>query len=45
MKHFQYNRLLCLAILIGLAASLLINVRRYEAEQRNMTVDFAIDYE
>ena len=45
MKHFQYNRLLCLAILIGLAASLLINVHRYEAEQRNMTVDFAIDYE
>ncbi|MBQ9377665.1 MAG: hypothetical protein IJU05_07690, partial [Schwartzia sp.] len=42
---FRYNRLLCFAILVGLLASLVINVRRYEAEQRNMTVDFAIDYE
>ena len=32
-------------ILVGLLASLVINVRRHEAEQRNMTVDFAIDYE
>ena len=45
MKRFQYNRLLCVAILIGLVASLVINVRRHEVEQRNMTVDFAIDYE
>ena len=42
---FRYNRLLCLVILIGLVASLMINVRRHEVEQRNMTVDFAIDYE
>ena len=42
---FRYNRLLCIVILIGLAASLIINVRRHEAEQRNMTVDYAIDYE
>ncbi len=45
MKSFRYSRLLCLVILIGLAASMVINVRRHEAEQRNMTVDFAIDYE
>ena len=43
--RFRYNRLLCLAIVVGLVASLVINVRRHEAEQRNMTVDFAIDYE
>ena len=42
---FRYNRLLCLVILVGLVASLIINVRRHEVEQRNMTVDFAIDYE
>ena len=42
---FRYNRLLCLVILVGLVASLMINVRRHEVEQRNMTVDFAIDYE
>ena len=41
---FRYNRLLCLVILIGLVASLMINVRRHEVEQRNMTFDFAIDY-
>ena len=41
---FRYSRLLCLVILIGLVASLMINVRRHEVEQRNMTVDFAIDY-
>ena len=42
---FRYNRLLCLVILVGLVASLMINVRRHEVEQKNMTVDFAIDYE
>ena len=42
---FRYHRLLCVVILVGLLASLVINVRRHEAEQRNMTVDFAIDYE
>ena len=45
MKEFRYNRLLCLVILIGLAASLFINFSRHRAEQRNMTVDFAADYE
>lgn len=45
MMRFRYNRLLCLAIIVGLIASLVINVRRHEVEQRNMTVDFAIDYE
>ena len=43
--RFRYNRLLCFAIVLGLVASLVINVRRHEVEQRNMTVDFAIDYE
>ena len=42
---FRYNRVLCLVILVGLLASLAINVHRHEAEQRNMTVDYAIDYE
>ena len=43
--RFRYNRLLCLAIVVGLVASLIINVRRHEVERQNMTVDFAIDYE
>lgn len=45
MMRFRYNRLLCLAIVVGLVASLIINVRRHEVERQNMTVDFAIDYE
>ena len=45
MKRFQYNRVLLAVILAGFLASMVINVMRYRAEQQNMTVDLAIDYE
>lgn len=45
MKHFSYNKILLLVVLIGFVASLVINVERYRVEQANQTVDLAIDYE
>ena len=45
MRIFKYNRLLIAFILIGLVAALVVDVQRYHVEQRNMTVDLAIDYE
>ena len=45
MKAFRYNRLLVLVILVGLVSALVINVMRYRAEQQNLRIDMAIDYE
>lgn len=45
MKAFHYNRLLVLVILVGLVSALVVNVMRYRAEQQNLSIDMAIDYE
>lgn len=45
MKYFKYNPFLILMIVIGLGASLAVNVMRYGAERANRQVDLAIDYE
>lgn len=45
MKRFSYNKILLIVMLIGFAASLVINVERHRVEQENQTVDLAIDYE
>lgn len=45
MKKFLYNRLLLIAIGVGLIASLVIAFQRNEVEQRNNQVDLAVDYD
>ena len=45
MKRFRYNRILLAVIFVGFLAAMAVNVMRYAAEQQNMTVDLAIDYE
>lgn len=45
MKTFSYNRVLIIAIIVGLVAALLVSVGRHEVEQANRQVDLAIDYE
>ena len=44
MKKFIYNRILLLAIAIGLIASLVIAGQRHAVEINNSQVDMAIDY-
>lgn len=45
MKAFSYNRLLLLAIFLGMLASGWISWQRSIVEKQTMTVDLAIDYE
>lgn len=45
MKRFRYNRILLAVIFVGFLAAMAVNIMRYAAEQQNMTVDLAIDYE
>ncbi|MBR1728394.1 MAG: hypothetical protein IJ728_02600 [Selenomonadaceae bacterium] len=45
MKKFFYNRILMIAILIGLIASLVIAWQRHEVEIKNQQIDIAVDYE
>ena len=45
MKKFLYNRLLLLAIVLGLIASIAIGVQRNSVEVGNNTVDLSIDYD
>ena len=45
MKKFFYNRILLIAILIGLTASLVIAWQRHEVEIKNQQIDIAVDYE
>ena len=45
MKKFLYNRLLLIAIALGLIASLAIAFQRNEVETRNNRVDLVVDYD
>ena len=45
MKHFKYNRMLILCIIIGLAAALTIVWQRHKVEERNTTVELVMEYE
>ena len=45
MKHFAYNRILILFVVVGLVAAMMINAGRHDTEIQNNTVDLAIDYE
>ena len=45
MKKYLYNRLLLIAIAVGLIASLAIAFQRNEVEQRNNQVDLVVDYD
>ena len=45
MKKFIYNRILVIAIIIGLIASLVIAYQRHIVETKNMQIDVAVDYD
>lgn len=45
MKTFKYNGLLIFFIVVGLVASLVIDVGRHNAETKNVQTDLVIDYE
>ena len=45
MKQFSYNKLLILLIVIGLIASLFINVQRHQVEIANNSIELIVDYE
>ena len=45
MKKFVYNKILVIAIALGLIASLVIAWQRHQVETANMQVDMAVDYE
>ena len=45
MKQFAYNKLLIVLIVIGLFASLFINIQRHQVEVRNNSIELIVDYE
>ena len=45
MKQFSYNKFLILLIVIGLVASLFINVQRHQVEVANNSIELIVDYE
>lgn len=45
MKNFKYNRWLVVFIIVGLAAALFVDLDRHKIEQKNMTIEMALDYE
>lgn len=45
MKEFSYNKVLIILILIGFAASMMINMERHRVEEANNSIELAIDYE
>lgn len=45
MKQFHYNKFLVLLILVGLVASLVIDVQRHEVEVKNNSIEMIMDYE
>lgn len=45
MKQFKYNKFLILLIVIGLLASLVIDVERHQVEQQNKSIELVMDYE
>lgn len=45
MKQFCYNKILIAVIILGLIASLAIDVQRYQVEQANKSIELIMDYE
>ena len=45
MKQFCYNKILIAGIILGLIASLAIDVQRYQVEQANKSIELIMDYE
>ncbi|MGM9576508.1 MAG: DUF5693 family protein [Anaerovibrio sp.] len=45
MKQFCYNKILIAVIILGLIASLTIDVQRYQVEQANKSIELIMDYE
>ena len=45
MKHFKYNQLFLLLIMIGLVAALTIVWQRHQVEENNTRVELVMDYE
>ena len=45
MKKFLYNRILIIAIIIGLIASLVIAYQRHIVETKNTQIEIAVDYD
>lgn len=45
MKQFCYNKILIAVIILGLIASLSIDVQRYQVEQANKSIELIMDYE
>lgn len=45
MKHFKYNRMLILCIIIGLMAALTIVWQRHQVEENNTRVELVMEYE
>lgn len=45
MKHFKYNQMLILFIVIGLVAALTIVWQRHTVEENSNTIELAMDYE
>lgn len=45
MKKFLYNRALLAVMVLGLAASVIINLARVADERANNSIDLAVDYE
>lgn len=45
MKQFCYNKIFIAVIILGLIASLAIDVQRYQVEQANKSIELIMDYE
>ncbi len=45
MKKFLYNKALLAVMVLGLAASVIINMARVADERANNSIDLVVDYE
>lgn len=45
MHNFKYNKIFIIMIIVGLISALMIDFKRHQVEERNNTVELAIDYE
>lgn len=45
MHNFKYNKIFIVMIIVGLISALMIDFQRHQVEERNNTVELAIDYE
>lgn len=45
MHNFKYNKIFIIMIIVGLISALIIDFQRHQVEERNNTVELAIDYE